>query len=99
MNSLLVAQASAPARTGWTLRANPAATLRAAGAHACGWAWRTQRTALVLGAELSLAAGSYILAVFAFAETRGEGWPGRVLWATLGVMMVLRLGGLVSVGL
>ena len=46
-----------------------------------------------------LAAVSYILAVFAFAETRGTGWPGQVLWATLGVMMVFRLGGLASVGL
>ena len=46
-----------------------------------------------------LAAVSYILAVFAFAETRGAGWPEQVLWATLGVMMVFRLGGLASVGL
>ena len=46
-----------------------------------------------------LAAVSYILAVFAFAETRGAGWAGQVLWATLGVMMVFRLGGLASVGL
>jgi len=54
---------------------------------------------MVLGAELFLAAVSYALAVLALAETRGTGWPGRVLWATLGVMIAFRLGGLASVRL
>ncbi|MGD0425867.1 MAG: nucleoside-diphosphate sugar epimerase/dehydratase [Candidatus Acidiferrales bacterium] len=97
MNSLLVAQA--PARTSWTLQANPAASAQFTVARVAGWAWRKHRSALVLGAELFLAAVSYSLAVFAVAETRGVGWPGRALWATLGVMIVFRLGGLVSVQL
>jgi FlaA1/EpsC-like NDP-sugar epimerase len=97
MNSLLVTPARA--RTNWTLRANPATTARLALAGAWGWAWRTQRTVLVLGAELLLAAVSYCLAVFGFAEARGAGWTGQVLWATLGVMISFRLGGLLSVGL
>jgi FlaA1/EpsC-like NDP-sugar epimerase len=97
MNSLLIAPART--KTNWTLRTNPAATVRFALARACGWAWRTQRTALVLSAELFLTATSYCLAVFVFAETRGAGWPGQVLWATLGVMILFRLGGLASVGL
>src|SRR5579863_1701216 len=97
MNSLLVAQAVE--RTGWKSGANPAAALQFAFARGCNWAWRTHRSAMVLGAELFLAAVSYALAVLALAETRGTGWPGRVLWATLGVMIAFRLGGLASVRL
>src|SRR5271168_4723920 len=97
MNSLLIAQTAE--RTSWKLGANPAAALQLALARGCNWAWRTHQSAIVLGAELFLAAASYALAVFALAETRGAGWPGRVLWASLGVIMMFRVGGLVSVQL
>jgi FlaA1/EpsC-like NDP-sugar epimerase len=97
MNSLLVAQV--PASAIRTSRTIPAAALRSFVVGASSWAWRTQRSALVLGAELCLAAVAYGLAVFTFAETRGAGWAGQVLWATLGVMIIFRLGGLVSVRL
>lgn len=97
MNSISVAQA--PARSIETSRTSAAAALRSFAAGASGWAWRTQRSTLVLGAELLLAAVAYGLAVFAFAETREAGWAGQVLWATLGVVIFFRLGGLVSVRL
>jgi FlaA1/EpsC-like NDP-sugar epimerase len=97
MNSLLVRQAAE--RTNWKWGANPAATLQFAFARACNWAWRTHRSAMVLGAELLLAAVSYALALFALAETRGVGWSGRILWTSLGAMLVFRLGGLLSVRL
>ena len=97
MNSISVAQA--PARSIETSRTSAAAALRSFAAGASGWAWRTQRSALVLGAELLLAAVAYGLAVFTFAETREAGWAGQVLWATLGVVIFFRLGGLVSVRL
>src|SRR5271156_468759 len=97
MNSIVAAQAQA--RTIWTLRGDPAASPQFGFARACHWAWRRHRSAIVLGAELFLAAVSYVLAVFALAETRGPGWAGRVLWTTLGLVLMLRLGGLVSVRL
>jgi FlaA1/EpsC-like NDP-sugar epimerase len=97
MNSFLVAQA--PASAIRTLRTNPAAALQIFVARICSWAWRSQRSALVLGAELFLAAAAYGLAVFAFAETQAAGWASQVLWATLGVMIFFRLGGLASVRL
>jgi FlaA1/EpsC-like NDP-sugar epimerase len=97
MISISVAQA--PARTIETSRTNSTAALRSFAAGASSWAWRTHRTALVLGAELLLAAVAYGLAVFAFAEMREAGWAGQVLWATVGVVIFFRLGGLVSVRL
>jgi FlaA1/EpsC-like NDP-sugar epimerase len=97
MNSLLVAEA--PASAVRTLRTSFGAALRLFVARASGWAWRTQRSVLVLGAELFLAAVAYGMAVFAFAETRGIGWAGQVLWATLNVMIFFRLVALVSVRL
>jgi FlaA1/EpsC-like NDP-sugar epimerase len=97
MNNLLVAQTLA--RTSGRLGANPAATLQFVVLRACKWAWRTHRSALVLGAELFLAVGSYCLAVFALADTRGAGWLGRVLWTSLAVMIVCRVGALASVQL
>src|SRR5271163_2285610 len=97
MNSLLVAQA--PASVIRTSRTNPAAVLRSFIAGASSWAWKKQRSALVVGAELCLAAVAYGSAVFAFAETRGAGWASQVLGATLGVMIFFRLGGLLSVRL
>ncbi len=95
MNSFSVAQT----RTNWTLRADPTASVRMALARACKWGWRKYRSALVLGAELLLAAISYALAVTVFAETRGTGWVGRVFWTTLGVIVLCRLGGIASVRL
>ena len=68
-------------------------------AHGSNWAARFGKVALVLGAELALAATSYTLAVVALAETRGARWIFEVLWATLGLLILSRLGALASVRL
>jgi FlaA1/EpsC-like NDP-sugar epimerase len=55
--------------------------------------------ALLLGAELALAAISYSLALVALAETRGLRWVGGVLWATLGLLILCRFAALASIRL
>jgi FlaA1/EpsC-like NDP-sugar epimerase len=63
------------------------------------WIQRKQKSALILVAELLLAALSYVLAVLALAESRGPFWAGDVLRATLELMIVFRLAALASVRL
>lgn len=61
--------------------------------------WQTRRSAAVLGADLTLAAVSFTLAVFSLAESHAPGWPGEVFRATLALLIFFRLAGLVSVRL
>lgn len=54
------------------------------------------RTPLVLGAEISLSALSYTLAVWALSENRGTSWTANVLGASLGLVVLVRFAASVS---
>jgi FlaA1/EpsC-like NDP-sugar epimerase len=62
------------------------------------WIWprKIYKSLLVLGAEILLAAASYILAVAALSESRGLAGTEEVIRATLGLLIALRLAALVS---
>jgi FlaA1/EpsC-like NDP-sugar epimerase len=80
----------------WGARTSPTSFLRAAFTRAGSAVWGAHRSLLVLGAELLLAVFSYAFAVFAFAEGRPAGWPRRVLFTTLGVVLAVRFAALLS---
>jgi hypothetical protein len=63
------------------------------------WAPRSARISLVVAAELALAALSYALAVHVQAEARGAAWSNDVIRKTLGLLILFRLGALISVRL
>ena len=63
------------------------------------WAWRAHRSAIVIAAELFLAAASYTFATFAWSETRSAFWATQVLSSTLALMVICRFTGLWSVRL
>jgi FlaA1/EpsC-like NDP-sugar epimerase len=92
MNSVSVQQVSGG--KSW-----PAPSLVPVLSRAVDWAWRTHRSLLVLGMELVLAAGSYILAVVALSDARSATWPAQVFSVTLGLLLICRLAGLWSVRL
>ena len=60
------------------------------------WAWRAHRSAIVIAAELFLAAASYTFATFAWSETRSAFWATQVLSSTLALMVICRFAGLWS---
>jgi FlaA1/EpsC-like NDP-sugar epimerase len=60
---------------------------------------RSARISLVVAAELALAALSYALAVHVQAEARGAAWSNDVIRKTLGLLILFRLGALISVRL
>jgi FlaA1/EpsC-like NDP-sugar epimerase len=68
-------------------------------AHMLHRVWQTQRSALILAADVALAVISYALAVFSLADSHGRGWPGEVFRTTLGLLIFFRLAGLISVRL
>jgi len=92
MQTLSVAQATRQTILAWRPDGAFAAHVRKRAA-------RIGKVALVLSLELSLAALSYVLVVFALAETRWPGWPREVLGATLGLLLLFRLTAVVSAGL
>ena len=55
--------------------------------------WGTRRSVAVLSAEMLLAVTSYTFAIFAWPETHGGLWPGKVLSSTLALLLVCRLAG------
>lgn len=63
------------------------------------WAWSAHRSAIVIAAELSLAAVSYTFATLAWSESRNAFWATQVLSSTLALILVCRLAGLWSVRL
>ncbi len=59
-------------------------------------AWRAYRSAIVLGAEIALAALSYSVAVVAMSETRPAGWVPAVLRSTVAALLLVRLAALLG---
>ena len=92
MESLNVGQATR-AKSSW-------GTARHAGlAGLARRAVESHQTMMVLAAEVGLAVLSYALAVFAISEASGRESVGDVLRLTIGPLVLLRLGALVSVQL
>jgi len=62
------------------------------------WTWprKFYKQLLVLGAELSLAGASYILALVALSEPRGVAGTQELIRTTVGLIIALRLAALVS---
>lgn len=63
------------------------------------WVWSAHRSAIVIAAELLLAAISYTFATLAWSESRNAFWATQVLSSTLALILVCRLAGLWSVRL
>jgi FlaA1/EpsC-like NDP-sugar epimerase len=91
--------AKAPGRKFCSLETIPIALSRFRFVKALNIDWKANQCFTVLTAEVLLACISYILAVFAFAESRDEGWLTQVVWATLGPVIAFRLAALLSVRL
>ena len=92
MVSLSVAQATRQSLEAWRYDSTTIARARK-------WAARFAKVALVLTAELALAALSYAFAVYALAEARTAGWASDVLRATLGWLLLSRVAASESVRL
>ncbi len=72
---------------------------RASVSRGIDWTWRNYRSAIVLAAELLLAAGAFTTATVVLADSRPDLLTWRFLAAGLGLLLASRAAGLASVRL